>query len=57
MSQRFKYGGANADDPRACARPERAIGVGGLAFFHAGPGKATLSGCQRDRAPKTTETP
>jgi hypothetical protein len=57
MSQRFKYAGANVDDPHACARAERAIGVGGLAFFITGPGKATLSGCQRGRVPKTTEIP
>jgi len=57
MSERFKYSGTSVDDPRACARAEAAIGVGGLAFFQTGLGKATLSGYQRDRAPETTEIP
>ena len=57
MVERFKYRGASGDDPRACARAERAIRVGGLAFFHTGPGKATLSGCQAGPAPEATETP
>jgi hypothetical protein len=56
MSERFKYGGVIADDPRvhgSRARDRRR----GLAFFPTGPGKATLSGCQRGRVPKTTEIP